>query len=307
LNHRLKQALFLASAIVVLHPAISTVLCLGIGLIYGLLQINPYANASGKISGRLLKISIIFLGFTISLTTAADYAWQNLVVIFTAISFTLLLARLCQKLLKTNTRLTWLLASGTAICGGSAIAAVAPLIQARKQEIATALTIVFVLNAAGLLIFPIIGHWLDLSDYQFGVWSALAIHDTSSVVGAAAAFSDESLRVATPIKLARALWIIPLVMLFIMLDSRRDWRSAKFPWFILGFMATSTLTLWPALHGLLPIFGLIAKSLLKLSLFLLGASLNLEEIKTVGTRPILQALILWSGISLLTLTWVYYY
>ena len=190
-----------------------------------------------------------------------------------------------------------LVASGTAICGGSAIAAVAPAVNASEKEISVSLGVVFLLNAVALVVFPFIGHLLGLSQHQFGLWSAIAIHDTSSVVGAASAYGNEALEVATTVKLARALWIIPVSLLSAFLFKNKG-KKISIPWFILFFILAMLA------NSYLPGISTVAPAI---TLFLIGAGLSVEKIKSVGWKPLILGIILWITVSILSLLVIMHY
>ncbi len=208
---------------------------------------------------------------------------------------------------KVKEKTSALISSGTAICGGSAIAAVAPAINAESDEISVSLGTIFILNSVALFIFPIIGHSIDLTQIQFGVWSAIAIHDTSSVVGAAAAYGPEAMAVATTVKLARALWIAPIALLFLLLyrrDKTESKTTAAIPWFIFLFLLASLVRTYAPLWVQPSLFDSLvnlAKAGMTVTLFLIGASLSRETLRNVGTRPLIQGVILWLTVSLVSL------
>jgi uncharacterized integral membrane protein (TIGR00698 family) len=209
------------------------------------------------------------------------------------------LGTLIGRALKTAKDTSLLITLGTAICGGSAIAAIAPVIRAKHHEVSVALGTVFLLNAVGLFTFPWIGHHLDLTQTQFGLWSALAIHDTSSVVGATLQYGAQALEVGTTVKLARALWIVPVAMIVGIIRSRQNPGATgpvkgKRPWFIVGFIVAAAVVTWiPALQPLGHQIESIAKRMMVLTLFLIGTSLTRETIKSVGIKPFVQGVILW--------------
>ena len=205
------------------------------------------------------------------------------------------------KMLKINRKNSYLISSGTAICGGSAIAAVAPVIDADDNDTSLALITIFVLNAIALFIFPMIGEALELTQQQFGTWAAIAIHDTSSVVGAGAAYGDEALKVATTIKLTRALWIIPLAFISAFVF-RTKGKRATIPWFIILFVVAMLINTYLPLPQLLTEnVTYVAKKLLTITLFLIGAGLSVSALKKVGVKPLLLGVILWVIISVVTL------
>jgi len=301
------RVLFVVIALVCLTGWINSAVALLLGVALALTLGNPYVEHSRSGVKHLLKIAVIGLGFGIqageALTTSVDSLGITAMTIFT----TVLLGWLLAKALKMDRRLGHLVSSGTAICGGSAIAAVAPVINAQNKHITMAIAVVFLLNAVALLIFPTIGAYLDLSQYQFGVWSAIAIHDTSSVVGAALAYGDEALKTATTVKLARTLWIIPLALVSMVMFKSSD-NKIKVPWFIGGFIIAMLINS----AGWLPetVTGgitLVAKRLLILTLFLVGSSLSLADIKETGWRPMLMAVVLWLFISVLSWIMVVYW
>lgn len=268
-----------------------TVLALSIG--------NPWQTYTRAWTQRLLPIAVVGLGADMNLRAVAKAGLHGLG--YTAISLAVVLALgwWLARWLKVERDAGLLISVGTAICGGSAIAAVAPVLRAREHEISVALATVFLLNAVALVLFPPIGHAASLGQEAFGLWSALAIHDTSSVVGAGLAYGPRALEVATTVKLARALWIVPLTLGIGWLVARRgeaavDAPPVKKPWFIAGFLAMAALvTFVPALHAPGHLIAVAARRLLVLTLFLIGAGLSREALRSVGLRPFLQGLLLW--------------
>ncbi len=303
-NPLMVKVFFVATALYVASGAISSAMALAIGIGFGLLFGPVFGKHNASLGKQVLQYSVVGLGFGVQITqviqASVDGFWLTLVSILLTLAVGLGLGRLFKIEYNTATLVT----SGTAICGGSAIAAVGSAIRANPQSMLAALCCVFVLNALALFIFPTIGHWLELSQQQFGLWAAVAIHDTSSVVGAAAMYGDQALAVATPVKLARALWIIPLAVLFAV-TSKTDSASINFPWFILGFVGAAVLVSFVPTG--IPVYDFIystAKSGLGLSLFLMGSSLTIQMLKGIGYAPMLQAVILWlliSGFSLLAI------
>jgi uncharacterized integral membrane protein (TIGR00698 family) len=249
-----------------------------------------------------LKIAVIGLGFGMNLQETLAVGADGFSLTISTIVLTLTLGFVIGAALKMSRKTSHLIASGTAICGGSAIAAVAPVIKASEKDIAVALGVVFLLNSVALIIFPFIGHQLGLSQYDFGLWSAIAIHDTSSVVGAAHTYGEEALNVATTVKLARALWIIPLSIVSIFLFKGKG-KSIKIPWFIFLFIGAIVL------NSYAPIPDIFAKSitggsklLLVLTLFLIGAGLSVEKIKAAGWKPMILGVSLWVIVSIASLS-----
>lgn len=287
-------------AIVCLTGWINSAAALLLGVALALTLGNPFAEQSRAGVKHFLKIAVIGLGFGVQAGEALSTSVDSLGITAITIVTTVLLGAILAKALNMDRHLGHLVSSGTAICGGSAIAAVAPVINAQHKHITMAIAVVFLLNALALLVFPAIGAYLGLSQYEFGLWSAIAIHDTSSVVGAALAYGDEALKTATTVKLARTLWIIPLALVSMMMFKSRD-NTIKIPWFIGGFIIAMLINS----AGWLPdnVTGgitLVAKRLLILTLFLVGSSLSLADIKETGWRPMLMAVILWLFISVLS-------
>jgi uncharacterized integral membrane protein (TIGR00698 family) len=265
-----------------------------------------------RITKKLLPLSIIGLGFGMNLQNVIEAGSFGIIISIVSILGTLVSGFILGRLLRLDVTITYLLSVGTAICGGSAIAAVAPAIGAKNSQIAVSLGIVFLLNALALLTFPAIGSSLGMNDFQFGLWAAIAIHDTSSVVGAASRFSDGALEVAIPVKMVRALWIIPLVWFFGIMYAHTGIeegynKNAKrpFPWFIIFFLCTSMLGTF--VHALAEIkidLFEFSKKGLSLTLFLIGLGLSKNDIKKVGVRAILHACVLWGVITIGSLAWV---
>jgi uncharacterized integral membrane protein (TIGR00698 family) len=260
---------------------------------------NPWQSRTRTWTHQLLPLAVVGLGADMNLRAVAKAGLHGLG--YTAISILLVLALgwWLARLMKVERDAGVLISVGTAICGGSAIAAVAPVLRAKEHEISIALATVFLLNAVALVIFPPIGHAAGLGQEAFGLWSALAIHDTSSVVGAGLAYGPRALEVATTVKLARALWIVPLTLGIGWLVARRNEASGddppvKKPWFIAGFLVMAALvTFVPELHAPGHLVAAIARRVLVLTLFLIGAGLSREALRSVGLRPFMQGLVLW--------------
>ncbi|PYT01815.1 MAG: putative sulfate exporter family transporter [Acidobacteria bacterium] len=302
-----QKALFILLIIFILSPYGSPPLALALGLAMALTIGNPFPHLNGTPTRILLQTSVILLGFGMNLKSIYEAGKDGIVLTIATIFGTLALGYAIGKLLKVRGRISALISTGTAICGGSAIAAAAPGIEAEPEQISISLATVFVLNAIALFLFPFIGHQLNLSQHQFGIWSAIAIHDTSSVVGAAAAYGAEALSTATTVKLARALWIAP-VALMLMLLYRRRYPNAKakiaIPWFIglflLAVVARTYAPLWIQPSFFEAIVNL-AKAGMTVTLFLIGTSLTLESIATTRWRPLIQGAILWIIVSIVSL------
>lgn len=282
------------------------------GLAFALLFGCPYAKFNKKLSKYLLQISVIGLGFGMNLEKSLQSGADGMVMTIVSVVGVMALGILLGRWMKIDTKTSYLIASGTAICGGSAIAAVGGVLKANENEMAVSLGVIFILNAIALFIFPPLGHLFGLDQTQFGTWAAIAIHDTSSVVGAGEAYGSEACEIATLIKCTRALWIIPLAFFTGWYFSRGKKNSEgkgkmSIPWFILLFVVamvinTYTPSAWqPALS---PVYTWIvwgAKKALVVVLFAIGASLSLKVIKQVGVKPLVQAVILWIAIGVVSL------
>ncbi len=296
-----KKLTYLALAAACFWPAVSSSWALLAGLLFALVAGNPFADKTGRWGGYLLKASVVGLGFGINSEVLLRAGQAN---IGTTTAFVLgaLGAGLGLGAWLRLDRLTsTLIAVGTAICGGSAIAAVGSVLRASPAQLSLATGVVFLLNAVGLFVFPAIGHALGLSQQQFGTWAAIAIHDTSSVVAAAAAYGEEALRVASVTKMLRILWIIP-VSLLLVLRVAENRESFKIPLFIVGFVAASCLySFVPVLKPVAAPLYAAARQLMVVSLFLIGSGITLASLRQVGGPVLLQAVVLWllvSGVSL---------
>lgn len=301
------KAVFIITAILCLTSFVSSPIALLMGFLLTNLLYNPFPNLSRQIVKWLLKLSVIGLGFGMDLNKSLEVGKEGLLLTIVTISSTLILGYFIGKALNLDRVISYLIASGTAICGGSAIAAVSAVIKAKEKEISIALGVVFFLNALAIFVFPLLGHQLDLSQKDFGLWSAIAIHDTSSVVGAALAYGEEALDIAVTVKLSRALWIIPL-SIFSMFLFKGKANSIKIPWFILLFViaviANSYLNLPYWMSFSIP---QISKQLLILTLFLVGAGLTFTSIKESGAKPIILGVSLWVIISIVSLVYIMYF
>ena len=277
-----------------------------IGLVFALLCGQAYPTFNKNVSKKLLQYSVIGLGFGMNLQASLASGKEGMLFTIISVIGTLLIGMFIGcKILKVNRNTSYLISSGTAICGGSAIAAVGPIIKAKDTDMSMALATVFILNAIGLFLFPILGHWLGLSQQEFGTWAAIAIHDTSSVVGAGAAYGEEALQVATTIKLTRALWISPLALVTSFIF-RSEGKKISIPWFILFFIVamlinTYLLADYPEVGKF--IAGIARKGLI-ITMFFIGASLSVDVIKSVGIRPLLQGILLWIIISAGSLAYI---
>ena len=297
-------------------PALSAVgsfvtppVALFLGLVYALLFGKPFASFNKKMSKVLLQYSVVGLGFGMNLYESLASGGSGMLFTIVSVFGTLAIGWFIgRKLLGVDRNISYLISSGTAICGGSAIAAVGPVIKAKDNEMSVALGCVFILNAVALFIFPAIGELLGLTQQQFGTWAAIAIHDTSSVVGAGAAYGEEALQVATTIKLTRALWIIP-VALFTSFLFKSEGKKVSVPMFIILFvlaMVVNTYLFSRFEVGVVigDTINLVARKLLTITLFFIGASLSIDVLKSVGLKPLLQGVLLWIVISIASLAYI---
>lgn len=296
-----QKIIFFAFLLFCLTPYVDSPTALVLGFLMTLILGNPYEKQIGKSVKWLLKAAIIGLGFGMNFYSAIKAGSDGFLITIITIVSVMILGFILGKILKIDAKTSYLVSSGTAICGGSAIAAVAPIIDANQKQLSVSLGTVFVLNAVALLLFPLIGHLFDLTQYQFGLWSAIAIHDTSSVVGAAAKYGSEALEIATTIKLGRALWIIPLSILTVIL-TKKSGNKINIPYFILLFIVAMLInTFFPQFTDVYGIIVLLAKKALVVSLFLIGAGLSVATIQSVGVKTFLQGVILWVVISIASL------
>jgi uncharacterized integral membrane protein (TIGR00698 family) len=294
------RVLFFVGLILSASGIISPPLALLGGLIYGLSFAHPYQAQTRKLTTYLLQASVVALGFGMNLHEVVSAGRSGFLYTAIGITTTMLLGFFLGRLLEVGRKVSFLINVGTAICGGSAIAAVAPITHANDEEIAVSLGTVFILNSIALLTFPFIGYALHLTQSQFGLWAALAIHDTSSVVGAAAKYGSEALAIGTTVKLARALWIIPLAL--VTAYAVKSKARIQWPWFILFFclaaVANSYLPLFAPAYPFLSRLGRIG---LTITLYLIGTGLSKETLKKVGTRPLVQGVLLWALVAIASL------
>lgn len=329
------KILFALLIIFILSPWGSAPLALALGLVMAFTIGNPFPQLEGKFTKYLLQVSVVLLGFGMNLSAVVKAGKDGVLFTIATIFGTLILGYFVGKLLGVAGKTSTLISSGTAICGGSAIAAVGPAINAEKDEMSVSLGTVFVLNSVGLFLFPIIGHALNLSQNQFGVWAAIAIHDTSSVVGAANTYGSEALAIATTVKLARALWIAPLALMFAYLyrekfqvpsselqdeevgldvsdiqtknsepETRKSKRASIIPWFIFLFILATVIRTYAPTFIVPSLFDSLvnlAKAGMIVTLFLIGASLSRETLKKFGYLALLEGVILWVVISVVSL------
>ena len=294
------KLIFFAGLILAASGKISPPLALLAGLIYGFSFAMPYPKQTRTASRWLLQASVVGLGFGMNLHQVVRAGASGFVYTATGIATTMLLGLFIGRLIVVDRKVSFLINVGTAICGGSAIAAVSPIIHADDEEIAVSLGTVFVLNSIALLVFPFIGSALHLTQSQFGLWAALAIHDTSSVVGAAAKYGNEALAIGTTVKLARALWIVPiaLVTAYMMKSKAR----VQWPWFILLFcLAAVANTYVPVFAPAYPVLSRVGRVGLTATLYLIGTGLSMSTLKQVGARPLIQGVLLWAAVAITSL------
>jgi uncharacterized integral membrane protein (TIGR00698 family) len=296
----LHKAGFLCLFLLTALPWISSPESLVAGFVFSFLFDNPLPRLTSQASKFLLKVSVIGLGFGVNFIEVIEVGKNSLLLTLLTITATILLGEALGRVMNIPVNTRRLISFGSAICGGSAIAAMAPVIKARDEEIAVSLATVFALNAIALVVFPPMGHLLGLGQRQFGLWAALAIHDTSSVVGASAAFGAVALGVGTTVKLTRALWIAPCTLAAGVMCKSQE--KPKVPLFIIGFIAAAFINSWlPAFDPLWNGIYAISKQTLVMTLFLIGSCLTRRLLRQVGAGPLLLAFILWVVVSTTTL------
>lgn len=300
-----REVIFVLAAVLCSSPYISPPFALLAGIAVAQFIGHPYLHLNSKATHLLLQVAIVGMGFGMNAGSTLKAGREGILLTAASITGTALAGWALGRLLKIEKKTSYLISTGTAICGGSAIAAIAPVIKAEEKHISVALGTVFILNAAALFIFPAVGHVLHLSQQQFGWWCAIAIHDTSSVVGAAGRYGQQALEVATTVKLVRALWIMPAAFISMLLFRNRNGK-VRIPWFIglfvLAMLAGSYI---PFIHSISRYGTGFAKACLTLTLFLIGCGLSRNTLLSVGIRPLLQGLLLWvltAGITLWAIT-----
>ncbi len=304
----LRRACFGAGFLFALSPWASPALALSLGIAMALVLANPFSSIGSRVSGSMLRIGVVLLGFGMSLPKVLEVGRDGAVMAAVTIAATMLLGFALGKSLRVDARTSTLISAGTAVCGGSAIAAMAAVIGAVEGEIAVALGTVFLLNAVALYLFPMMGELLNMAPDVFGMWAGVAIHDLSSVVGAASQFGADSLQIATAVKLSRTLWIVPLAFVATAWiratqDGAQDGAKAggsriKPPYFILLFLLASvSREIFPAVDTVAPTLALAAKAFLTAALFVIGAGISPAALRQVGWRPMVQGLVLWMFIS----------
>lgn len=296
----ISRLVFFIGLLVAASGLASPPVALAMGLVFGLIFLHPFAGASRRVSKYLLQASVVGLGFGMNLHEVVHAGRHGFFYTMLGISFAMIAGMGLGALFSVEKTSAFLISTGTAICGGSAIAAVGPVTEASDEQMAVSLATVFVLNSVGLLLFPFIGRALGLTQTQFGLWAALAIHDTSSVVGAAAKYGAVALAVGTTVKLARALWIVP--MTFGTAVARGAKARIQWPWFIgLFCLAALCNTYFPSGASAYLWLSKLAKIGLTATLFLIGSGISPATLKEVGHRPLLQGIVLWTLVSVASL------
>ena len=308
----LAKVVFFVLVLFALSPWSSPAVALLLGIAFALTLGQPYPKQAKQVSKYTLQAAVVGLGFGLDFMTVLRVGAQGFLLTLVTISATLAIGLAIGRMLNVERKARTLISVGTAICGGSAIAAVGPVIHASDEEMSVSLGTIFILNAVALFLFPPIGHMFNMSEPSFGLWSALAIHDTSSVVGAAASYGKQALEVGTTVKLTRALWIIPVALFFAYLEQRHhrdnpDAKKAKLqiPWFIGLFVLASLIR--SALPSQTEIYSgiiTVAKALLSLTLFLIGSGLSRSTLKRVGVRPLITGVALWIIVGVTTLIFI---
>lgn len=302
-----QQIIFGLLVLVCLSGFVSPPVALLLGLIVANVTGHPFLHLNARTINVLLQLAVVGLGFGMNVNSALSAGKEGFLFTIASIVSTLVLGSLLGKWFDIEKKTSHLISCGTAICGGSAIAAIAPVIKADEKETSVALGVIFILNSIALFLFPAVGHWLELSQQEFGLWCAIAIHDTSSVVGAANNYGAEALQIATTVKLARALWIIPVALITSVLFKNKS-SKIKIPYFIgLFILAMIMNTYIPQTALVSPYLVSVAKIGLTVTLFLIGAGLSRGVLQSVGIKPLLQGVLLWVFIAVVTLGSVMYF
>lgn len=305
-NAPLQQLIFVVLLLFCTTIFVSPPIALVLGLIVANLFGHPFLELNHKATNYLLQFSVVGLGFGMNVHSAVSAGKEGFLFTIISIVSTLILGTFLGKWFKTDKKTSHLISCGTAICGGSAIAAIAPVIKSNEKQTSVALGVIFILNSVALFLFPAVGHWLDLTQKEFGLWCAIAIHDTSSVVGAASKFGPEALQIATTVKLARALWIIPVALITAFIFKNKSGKL-KIPYFIgLFILAMIANTYLPQMKSVAPHLVSVSKIGLTITLFLIGAGLNRNVLKSVGLKPLVQGVLLWTFIAIATLISIIY-
>ena len=285
---------------------ITSWISLVLGIVFAIILGNPYDGKTGNLTSSLLKISVVGIGFGYPISAISELSITEFSFVIIFIFLTLILGFIIGKIINIDRKIADLITAGTSICGASAIAAVASTIKANEKQISISLGTVFILSASGLIIYPIIGNYLDLTQHQFGIWAGLSVHDTASAIGAAQDFGPEALKTASIVKLAKVLFIVPLVFLgtYIYKDGNKKFT---FPFFIIFFLLAMFLnSMFPDFNGFATIKEFGNKGL-QISLFLIGSNLSIKNIKKIGIKPFLHGLFIWLFLSLSSLLAIIYF
>ena len=294
---QVRQVIFAAAIILCLTPLVSPPIALLLGLGIALFVGHPFLQLNHKATHILLQVSVVGLGVGMNAASALRAGRDGFLFTVVSIAGTLTAGLLLGRWMGVDRKTSLLISGGTAICGGSAIAALSPVIKAEGRQVSVALGVVFILNSVALFLFPVVGHWLGMSQLQFGLWSAIAIHDTSSVVGAAGHYGPEALQIATTVKLARALWIIPVSLLAAFFFRGNGRAKVKIPYFIGLFVVAILLNTWLPIQGLNKVLVGASHAGLTLTLFLIGSGLSRQVLKNTGVKPMLQGVMVWALIA----------
>lgn len=306
LNRRQQNIIYVILIIIGFFPFISPVIALVAGIIISLLGIKN--KSISQYTSLSLKVSIVLMGFGMNLMQVISASKTGFIDTAISVVLVMLSGALLTKLLRVDSKTGLLISAGTAICGGSAIAAVAPVINAKSYQVSFSLIVIFILNAIALIIFPYIGHYFNLSQETFGTWAAIGIHDTSSVVGAGAIYGVKALRIATTIKLIRALWIIPLSIVIALTQKDKTSGKIKIPWFIALFVLSILIAyFFPSGAKLYSILSWLGKRGIVIALFLIGSSISLSEAKEAGFKSFVLGVLLWFLIAVSSFLVLYYY
>lgn len=295
------KTFFIILLLICLIPGVTAPIALLLGVAFAFILGNPFITKTRSWTHTLLQVSVVGLGFGINALTALQAGKTGFVYTICGIAGTFIIGLFIARSFKINKKISFLISTGTAICGGSAIAAVAPVINSKSEDTSVALGTVFILNSVALITFPVVGHWFHLTQEQFGLWAAIAIHDTSSVVGASSVYGSKALAIATTVKLTRALWIIPVTLVSAFLF-KSDVKKVTIPWFILFFfIAMLVNSYFTFIHPVSSFIFILSRQGLVVTLFLIGTNISRETLKNVGIKPFLLGILLWIIVSIVTL------
>lgn len=293
---------YLFLALIALSFFVSPAIALFTGIVFALIFGAPFQKQTKKASKYLLQAAVVGLGFGINLHQSLQTGIEGMLFTIVSVVSVMVAGYFLGRWLKLLPRMSYLLSAGTAICGGSAIAAISPIVDADENETSVSLAVIFILNAVALFIFPPIGRLLEMTQDQFGMWAAIAIHDTSSVVGAAAEYGPQSVVIATMVKLTRALWIIPLSLVSIFIFRKKGNSKIAIPWFIFLFILAMVINTYFTIHAsVLEVISIASHKFLSVSLFLIGSTLSIASIRKVGSKPVVLGILLWVLIAVMSL------